>query len=55
MAAREPETIRAEIAQVEAKAKARRGRPGFKQNLVVIDARLDELRAELAAAEESNA
>ena len=44
------EEIATEIAVLEAKAKARRGKPGFRENVAAIDARLDELRAELEAA-----
>lgn len=41
------ETIEKEIADLEARVKARRGKPGFGENVRAIDARLAELREAL--------
>ena len=49
--ARDKATIQADIAALEAKVKPRRGKPGFSANVNEIDARLAELRAELAEAD----
>jgi phosphopentomutase len=49
--ARAPDIIKAEIARLETKARVRRGKPGFSQNLEEIDARLAELRLELQDAD----
>lgn len=52
---REPETIRSEISRLQEKAKARRDRPGYAQNVAAIDAELARLNAELEAAESDGA
>ena len=42
--------IKTEITGLEAKLKARRGKPGFRENVRDIEARLTECREELANA-----
>jgi len=44
---REPETIKAEIADLERIAGKRRGKPGYAANVAEIEARLEACRAEL--------
>ena len=47
---REPEIIQAEIARLETLARKSMAKPGLGDRLEAINARLDECRAELAAA-----
>lgn len=47
---REPETIKAEIADLERIAQKRRGKPGYATNVREIEARLASCRTELEQA-----
>lgn len=51
-AQREPETIRAEIAQRERELRKSEGKPGFSARCEALRARIAELNDELAAANE---
>lgn len=50
--ARAKEEIQAEIKDLERIAAKRRGKPGYGENVGVIEARLSELRTELEGADE---
>jgi hypothetical protein len=47
MPRREPEEIKAEIADLQRRLQKRRGKPGFAANVKDIEARLAELDAEM--------
>ena len=46
---RDPQVIKDEIAVLERKLKARRGKPGFAANVADLEGRIDACRAELVA------
>lgn len=46
--ARDPETIRAEIKELERLAQKRRNKPGFGANVAEIEERITDAKAELA-------
>jgi len=51
--ARPRDTIEAEIAELKRLAAKRRGKPGFAQNVALIDEKIADAEAELAEVEDS--